>query len=292
MTGKVIIIAEVGECWNGDRKQAQKLIQVAASAGCDYVKFQTLDTDTVKDNDPEKEWFLKVALTEEMIDFIIKFSKKNSIKPLFTPANLKKAMMLKDGFKLSEVKIASSVAHDSQTVRYAAKNFKRVFLSTGLSSLEEIKNMVRFFDKNKRTQLYLLHCISEYPTGPLLKKRGLLPLAPEDVHLNMMLMLKELFPQYGIGYSDHTVSILPSICAVAAGAKVIEKHITLDRNKPAKLFKNKTGYLGTDHVLSLEPSELRNMVGQIRQVEKILGPEKWERTSGEKMLKKFLIGRF
>jgi N,N'-diacetyllegionaminate synthase len=291
MVGKILIIAEIGECWNGDIVQAKKLIEISADAGCDYVKFQTLDFETVHNDDPERDWFIKIALTDELIDYFITYARKNKIKPLFTPANLKKAKLLKESFGLHEVKIASSVAQDNVTVKYCAKNFKRVFLSTGMSSLKKLKQVIRYFD-DRNTDLYLLHTISEYPTGVLLEERGLVPLSEENVHLNMMLILKETFPCYKIGYSDHTVGLLATLCAAAAGAAVIEKHITLDRSKPIKLYNSRRGYLGTDHVLSLEPDELREMVKQIRQVEKIFGKWKWERTSGEKIIKNFLVGRF
>lgn len=291
MKGKTIIIAEIGECWNGDIEKAKKLISIAAEAGCDYVKFQTLDREAVKPNDPEKDWFSKIALTEELIGLFIKIANENNINPLFTPANVKKARMLKERFNLKEVKIASSVLHNKEAVGYIAKYFEKVFLSTGMSSLKEISNAARHFNKQK-TELFILHCISEYPTGILLKKKGLMSLAEEDVHLNMMMILKEIFPQFKIGYSDHTSGLLVPLYAVAAGAEVIEKHITLDRKKPIQLYKSGKGYLGTDHILSLEPEELKEMVRRIRQIERIFGEWKWERTDGEKVLKKFLVNRF
>jgi N,N'-diacetyllegionaminate synthase len=288
---RTIIIAEAGECWNGEIGQAKKLIEISAQAECDYIKFQTLDKETIKDSDPERDWFLKIALTEKMIERFIKYADKNRIRPLFTPANLKKARMLKEKFGREEVKIASSVFHNKETVQYIAENYKTIFLSTGMSSLKEIKVGLNCF-KKRDIDLYILHCISEYPTGLLLEKNGLMPLAEENVHLNMMLILKKSFPRYKIGYSDHTVGLLTPICAVAAGAEVIEKHITLNRSEPIKLYKSSRGYLGTDHVLSLEPTELKEMVRQIRQVEKIFGEWKWERTAGERILRPFLIGRF
>ena len=291
MRKRAIIIAEVGECWNGDVKQGEALIRAASEAGCDYVKFQTLDKETVHNDDPERDWFLKVALTDEMIGIFIEYARMFGIKPLFTPANLKKAKILRKQFDLTEVKIASSVLHDKETVLYIAKNYKRVFLSTGMSSLEELNNKIECFGE-KRTELFILHCISEYPTGALLEEKGLVPLAEEDAHLNMMLMLKETFPKHKIGYSDHTAGLLAPICAVAAGAEVIEKHITLDKKKPIELYKSGKGYLGTDHILSLEPDELKEMVRKIRQVEKIFGDWKWQRTEGERKLRDFLVGRF
>src|SRR3989338_3980879 len=212
---KTIVIAEIGECWNGDRDQAKKLIKIAAKAGCGYVKFQTLDRDTIREDDPEKEWFLKVALSEDMIGFIVREAAKNKILPLFTPANVKKAKMLKERFRCQEIKIASSVARNKETIKYCSENFETVFLSTGMSSLSEIKKMVDHFEE-RRVNLYLLHCISEYPTGPLLDKKGLASLSEDDVHLDMMLILKEKFPTCRIGYSDHTRGLLACICAVAA----------------------------------------------------------------------------
>lgn len=291
MSKNTLVIAEAGECWNGDPLQAEKLIRCAAEAGCDYIKFQTLDRDTISDSDPEKEWFLRIALSHAMIERILKYSLRQGIRPLFTPANLKKAQMLREDFGVTEVKIASSVSFDRKVVNYIAGNFRRVFLSTGMNSIRELRSLVGAFE-GKKGELYILHCVSEYPTGPLLEKRGLVALSENNVNLNMMLILKEMFPKHKVGYSDHCLGILPSICAVAAGARVIEKHITLDRDKPVALYKSKKGYLGTDHVLSLEPEEVTELVCQIRRVEDIFGKKRWVRSEGERMLKSFLIGRF
>ena len=107
-----------------------------------------------------------------------------------------------------------------------------------------------------------------------------------------MRMLIQMFPHHKIGYSDHTSGILAPLVAVAVGAKVIEKHITLDRQTPIKNFETGGEYLGTDHVLSIEPDELKEMVKQIREVEKILGERKWQRSEGERILRDFLRGRF
>ena len=97
---------------------------------------------------------------------------------------------------------------------------------------------------------------------------------------------------YKIGYSDHTSGILAPIAAVAMGAMVVEKHVTLDRKKPIENFNKGKKYLGTDHILSAEPEELKEMVSQIREVEKMLGKPKWERSEGEKILRNFLRKRF
>jgi N,N'-diacetyllegionaminate synthase len=286
---KAIIIAEIGECFNGDFKKAKRLISVAKDSGCDMAKFQTLDYDNIRDDDPEKEWFRKIALNPEKIRYLIKYSREVGIPILFSPENIKTASWLLD-FNLEDIKIPSSLITELDFINFVNLNFKRVFVSTGMASLKEVKQAVKRLSKVRN--LYIMHCISEYPTGPLIRLRGLKALSHEDVRLNMMKMLMELFPQYKVGYSDHTCGIIAPLAAVAMGARVIEKHITLDRETPIKNYKNNKEYLGTDHVLSLEPGELREMVEQIREVEKILGEWKWKRSQGEKILREFQRKRF
>lgn len=286
---KTIIIAEIGECFNGDFDIAKRLISIAQNAGCDIVKFQTLDYENISEDDPEKEWFKKIALNPEKIKYLTEYADKIRIKILFTPENIKTATWLLDlGHK--SLKVASSSISDINYFEFINGHFEQVFLSTGMASLNEVNEAVNNLGKVK--DLYILHCISEYPTGPLLKQRGLKSLSHEDVRLNMMKILMKLFPQHKIGYSDHTSGILAPLAAVAAGAKVIEKHITLDRKTPIRNFETGIEYLGTDHVLSIEPAELKEMIRQIREVEKLFGDWKWERSEGENILRDFLRGRF
>jgi len=286
---RTIIIAEIGECFNGDFDIAKKLMHEAKEAGCDIVKFQTLDYENISEDDPEKEWFKKIALNPEKIRLLIKYAKEIEIQIIFTPENIKTAKwLLNSGHK--SVKIASSSVGDINFIKFVNNNFEQVFISTGMASLDEVNEAVNSLSSIKN--LYILHCVSEYPTGTLLKKQGLRALAHENVRLNMMRMLIQMFPHHKIGYSDHTSGILAPLVAVAVGAKVIEKHITLDRQTPIKNFETGGEYLGTDHVLSIEPDELKEMVRQIREVEKMLGEWKWERTEGEKILRDFIRGRF
>lgn len=286
---KTIIIAEIGECFNGDLGAAKKLIREAKTAGCDIAKFQTLDCENISEDDPEKEWFRKIALDPVSIRYLIECGRKIGIQVLFTPENVKTAAWLVDA-GLDDVKIASSTLTDRRLLSFANQNFKRIYISTGMATVGEIKSAVRALRKVR--ELFIMHCVSEYPTGPLLEKRGLRALASEDVRLNMMKIIKGLFPSHRVGYSDHTSGILAPIAAVAAGAEVIEKHITLDRKMPIRNFNLRKRYMGTDHVLSAEPKELREMVRSIREIEKMFGPSKWERSEGEKVLRDFLRGRF
>ena len=229
----VIIIAEIGECFNGDMQIAETLILEAKAAGCDIVKFQTLDYESISEDDPERDWFLKVALTPEKVEYLIEYANNHQINILFTPDNVKTAQwLLQAGLK--EVKIASSVAADREFIEFVNGNFERVYMSTGMCSLDEVNGAVDSLGAIK--ELYIMHCVSEYPTGPLLEQRGLKALDSGDVRLNMMRLLMALFPQHKIGYSDHTAGILAPVAAVAMGARVIEKHITLDRQTPIKNF--------------------------------------------------------
>lgn len=287
--GQTIIIAEIGECFNGEMEQARKLISVAAKAGCDYAKFQTLDKEGIAPDDPEREWFLKNVLDEGRLRQLMKWCDDYDIKFLCTPENRKNAELLKK-LGCREVKIASTCSWDNKLISYVANNFSVVFISTGMATIEEVDGIVSKFKEQQ--QIFLMHCISEYPTGPLLEQRGLKALCPEDVHIAMMDILKERYPQAIIGYSDHTNGIVAPVVAVARGAQVIEKHITLDREIPIKNFYKSGRYSGTDHVLSLEPDELALMVKSIHQAEKMIGEKVWKRTSGEKILLDFLRGRF
>lgn len=288
-TNKTIIIAEIGECFNGDMALAKKLIKVARDAGCDYAKFQTLDFENIAEDDPERDWFLKIALTPEKINEIVQYAKQSGIRILFTPENIKTAQWLTEA-GLNEVKIASNCLINEDLISFINHHFKRVFMSTGMASLDEVNRAVWLLKES--IEVYLMHCISEYPTGPLLELRGLKALDPSDVRLNMMLMLKNLFPRCHVGYSDHTDGILAAVAAVSAGAEVIEKHITYDKQIPIKNYLEGKEYLGTDHVLSIEPDELGEMVRRIREVESMFGEWKWERTKGEMILSEFLRERF
>ena len=284
----VIIIAEIGECWNGDLAQAFQLIDVAAKTGCDYAKFQTLDRTGIAADDPEREWFFKLALNESELIQLIERCRQSNISFLATPEKTGQAKLLLK-LECTAIKVASSCLVDDDLLGYVNGRFRRVFLSTGLATLEEVAHALSLL--HDVPELFVLHCIAEYPTGPLLDERGLRALDDVDVHLSMMDILTDRFPSVAVGYSDHTVGQLAPIVAVAAGARVIEKHITLDRDGPVSNF-NGGPYLGTDHVLSLEPSELEEMVANVRKVEKMLGPPQWQRTPAELKLKRFLRERF
>lgn len=285
----VEIIAEVGECFNGDMQIAHIMIHEAKKAGCDVVKFQILDIDEVAKDDPEYDWFAKIELGPQQIKQLIKWTEEEEIDILFTPVSVKTAKWLLEAGQ-KQVKIASSFVGKTELIEYINNNFEKVYASTGMADLNEISDMINAL--NKVRDITLLHCISEYPTGPLLDERGLRALDEKDAHLNMMLMLKGIFRNVRIGYSDHTDDVFVPLVASSMGAEVIEKHFTLDRKTPIEHFERKLEYMGTDHVLSIEPDALKTMVDNIRRMELIIGDWRWDRSDGEKVLMKFLKNRY
>lgn len=257
---KVIIIAEAGVNHNGDIVLAEKLIDAAVDAGVDFVKFQTFKAENLVSNSAKKadyqientqdstesqlQMLKKLELSHVQHNDLIKYCQKKKISFFSTAFDLESLDYLKAlGFEM--VKIPSGEITNLPYLKKAALLFSKVIISTGMSTLNEIESALNVFLSNgtKRESIYILHCNTEYPT-PM-----------EDVNLLAMLTIKNKF-NVQIGYSDHTLGIEVSIAAVALGAKIIEKHFTLDRSLP-----------GPDHRASLEPKELKKMVSAIRNVE-------------------------
>tara|TARA_B110000027_G_scaffold7606_1_gene6826 strand:- start:2055 stop:3077 length:1023 start_codon:yes stop_codon:yes gene_type:complete len=257
---KVIIIAEAGVNHNGDIKLAKKLIDVAAEAGVDYVKFQSFKADKLVSPDAKKADY-QIKNTEEEDDSQYQMLKQLELSvddhiELIKYCSLKKIKFFSTAFDLDGIsylsslnlgvfKIPSGELTNFPYLRAVANTGLPVILSTGMANLDEIQKSVQVLISNgtKKNQITVLHCNTEYPT-PMI-----------DVNLKAMLTIKEKLG-VSIGYSDHTLGIEVPIAAVALGAKVIEKHFTLDRNLK-----------GPDHKASLEPNELKKMVIAIRNIE-------------------------
>ncbi|MBQ3800935.1 MAG: N-acetylneuraminate synthase family protein [Treponema sp.] len=289
MMRHVQVIAEVGECFNGDMDTARQMIHVAKDAGCDTVKFQLLDMVEVATDDPERDWFAKIELDPKRISQLISWGGEEGIDILFTPVSVKTARWLLDAGQ-RQVKIASSFVKKRELLSFINQNFDLVYASTGMASIDDINLMLTELDRPSEVRLF--HCISEYPTGPLLEERGLVAMREEDAHLEMMSMMRCLFPGMKIGYSDHTDEILVPVLAAAMGADMIEKHFTLDKKTPIEHFNRRLEYMGTDHVVSVEPDGLKEMVSLVRRAERIRGERVWERSAGERILIEFLQGRY
>jgi N,N'-diacetyllegionaminate synthase len=263
MSNKTVIIAEAGVNHNGDLDQAKKLIEAAASSGADYIKFQTFTAEQLvtpeahkaeyqknasDDKETQYELLNKLELSEEDHFELLNYANTLGIKFLSTGFDINSVKFLMQlGQKI--IKIPSGEITNRPYLQYVGSLRKEVILSTGMSTLLEVENAIEIITNfgTPRELLTVLHCTSEYPT----------PMS--DVNLLAMVNMREKL-KINVGYSDHTLGIVVSIAAVALGAKVIEKHITLDKNLP-----------GPDHQASILPTELREMVSAIRSIEIALG---------------------
>ena len=263
------IIAEAGVNHNGDIKLAYRLIDKAKEAGADAIKFQSFITEKIaskkvdaapyqKENlkslETQFDMLKKLELSYEDFRKIKKYCDDIGIIFLSTPFDKESLDFLIDELKVPVIKIGSGEITNLPFLKYAARKKIPIILSTGMSNLSEVEEAVNVITQNQDSMdtsifppLTLLHCTSNYPC-PM-----------EEVNLKAMLTLKEAF-KLPVGYSDHTLGVEVPIAAVALGAKVIEKHFTLDKNLP-----------GPDHKASLEPEELKVMIKAIRNIEKALG---------------------
>ena len=260
MDNKVIIIAEAGVNHNGDYENAKKLILAAANAGADYVKFQTFKADklvtkesqkaeyqiiNLKENgDTQYEMLKKLEMPEAWHYDLIKYANDCGIKFLSTGFDEDSIDFL-DSLNIDLFKIPSGEITNKPYLEHIAKKGKPIVISTGMSNLQEIKDAVVVLQAHQiaKNKITILHCNTEYPT-PM-----------QDVNL---LAMKTIQNELGVqvGYSDHTLGVEVPIAAVALGAVLIEKHFTLDRN-----------LVGPDHLASLTPEELKQMVTSIRNIE-------------------------
>jgi N,N'-diacetyllegionaminate synthase len=264
MTKKVIIIAEAGVNHNGDISLAKNLIDVAADAGVDYVKFQTFNAkklvsksaqkaDYQKENtnnqaESQLEMLKKLELSKDNHRVLIEYCKSKNIKFLSTAFDLDSIDFLHE-LKIELWKVPSGEITNLPYLKKIGSLSKPVIISTGMATMNEIEDAINII-KGAGTELGLitvLHCNTEYPT----------PMC--DVNLTAMNTIKQAF-KVPVGYSDHTLGIEIPIAAVALGATVIEKHFTLDKNME-----------GPDHKASLEPDELKAMVTAIRNIEQAMG---------------------
>ena len=253
------VIAEIGINHNGDLNSAKQLIKVAKDAGCDAVKFQKEPRSFY----PQNQWNkLRETPWGEMtyIDYRhkVEFSipeyeeldiyAKNLDIIWFASCWDSQAVKDIEKFNVPIYKIASASLTDEEMISEVLKTDKSIILSTGMSSLEEINKTVEFIGNN---ELAILHTTSTYPCKP------------EELNLNVIKTYFEDFPDNIIGYSGHETGLVTTAVAVSMGAKIIERHITLDRSM-----------WGTDQATSIEPQGLMSLIKYIRTVEKAMGDGK------------------
>lgn len=259
--GKAIIIAEAGVNHNGDIELAKKMIEEAAVAGADYIKFQTFKAERLLRKNTEKAAYQKATTDEtetqyEMIkrlelsesDFRLLKShcEAHNIGFLSSPFDNESVDFL-HALGVDFFKIPSGEIVNVPYLRQIGRTGKPVVLSTGMSTLGEIEFALDILRESGTTDIAVLHCNTEYPTPY------------PDVHLHAMRSIKHAF-HTKVGYSDHTIGIEVPIAAIALGAEIIEKHFTLDKDLP-----------GPDHAASVSPEELKRMVEAIRNTERALG---------------------
>ncbi len=261
MANHVYIIAEAGVNHNGSLELAKQLVDVAAEAGADAVKFQTFvpqnlvsryaekadyQKETTDKKESQLEMLQKVMLKKEWHQVLIDYAEAKRIQFISTPFDLESIDFLA-GLNLPLYKIPSGEISNLPYLERISKLGKPVVLSTGMSTLYEVREAVNILRENGCPSVSVLHCNTQYPT-PF-----------EDVNLRVMDSLREEL-KLDVGYSDHTLGIEVPIAAVAMGATIIEKHFTLNKTME-----------GPDHKASLEPNELIAMVRGIRNIEKAIG---------------------
>lgn len=266
-----IIIAEAGVNHNGSLKLAKQMIDEAAKAGADYIKFQTFKSEklvskyaqkadyqkkTTGNNESQLQMLEKLALSYDDFVELKKYCEQIGIGFLSTPFDEDSIRFL-DSLDMDFWKIPSGEITNYPYLVQIAQTGRDIVLSTGMCEMDEIADAMKVLEESGAGNISLLHCNTEYPTPY------------EDVNLLAMKQMRTAFKKQ-VGYSDHTVGIEVPIAAVALGAEIIEKHFTLDKNME-----------GPDHKASLEPLELTQMICSIRHIEKSLGDGNKKRTASE-----------
>ncbi len=255
------VIAEAGVNHNGQIDLARRLIDVAAEAHVDAVKFQAFRTDQLSTERSTRDTLRKLELPGEAFAELQSHCRARGVLFLSTPFDEESADLLHHlcvpGFKVG----SGDLTHHP-LLAHIARYGKPLLLSTGMSFLEEVEEAVSVIRKAGNDQIVLLHCISRYPADP------------EEANLRALKTLKNRF-DVPVGFSDHTLGTQVAVAAVALGASVLEKHITLDRSLP-----------GPDHAASLEPPELQQLVRSIRTVQSALGDGEKKPMVGEEETRK------
>lgn len=256
----IFIIAEAGVNHNGRLVLAKRLIKAAKEAGADAVKFQTWKTEELivkgtkiaeyqRNNTKESDQYRmlkKLELSYGEFKELKKYADDLGIMFLSTPDEESSLNFLTDELNLPIIKIGSSELTNHLYLRKISAKNRPMILSTGMGDMKEVKKAIKVIvEVNPNPELAILHCTTNYPCPP------------EEINLNVIKTYQQQFPDYVIGYSDHSAGIKVPLLAVALGAKIIEKHFTLDN-----------GMEGPDHKASLNPMAFRQMVKTIRSAEK------------------------
>lgn len=251
--GAPYFVAEVNSSHGGSVETAKQMINAAADCGCNCVKFQSWSAKSLysktyyKANPIAKRFVDKFSMSEEQLCEIVDYCKKAGVSFSSTPySNEEVDFLVSVGVPF--IKIASMEINNYPFLEYIANKGLPVVLSTGMADADEIDKAVKTIEKTGNKNLCLLHCISIYP--------------PEisEINLRNILGLREKYPDYPIGFSDHSLGTEMACAAVGLGAALIEKHMTLDKSK-----------IGMDNQMAMEPNDLKLLVQQCKNVSKALG---------------------
>lgn len=252
--GRPYIVSEVNSSHNGSMDLAKQMIDASVEIGCDCVKFQSwsvesLYSKTYYDANPiSKRFVKKFSMNSEQLKELAGYCKEKGISFSSTPYSEEEVDFLVSECNVPYIKIASMELNNPRFLRYIGEKHVPIILSTGMSSFDEVDEAVNVLRDAGVEQMVILHCVSIYPTN----------LA--NVNLLNIVGLRERYPMYPIGFSDHTEGDAAAVAAVALGAGVIEKHLTLDRSK-----------VGMDNGMATEPPEFSLLVNKCRDTQIALG---------------------
>lgn len=265
MNKHVYIIAEVGPNHNGSLERALEMVEKIAATGVDAIKFQMTNPYALYSDDSFKatyqvkndnagsarEMSLRNQLSKDGHIAVYNRCKELGIDYGCTAFDMDSLLFLDEHFELPYYKIASGEIFSMDMIDYMSTKHKKIILSTGMATYDEIEKSLSLFNRNFKKDITILHCISNYPAKY------------DEVNLLNMLEIKKRFG-YEVGFSDHTIGNECAIAAVAMGASIIEKHVTLDKTLP-----------GPDHKASIDIPELASLVSSIRHIEQAIGvPER------------------
>ena len=248
------VIAELGSNHNGDMKLAKKLIQEAKESGADCVKFQSWSKDTLfskkkyQDNFNLEEIVDAYSISEKELLEMKKFAVELDIDLTSTPFSKKEVDFLLDKLESPFVKVASMDLNNYPFLEYIAKKGKPIVLSTGLSELFEIDKAIKTIESAGNRSIIILHCVANYPP------------VDKDINLNNIKTLMATYPEYPIGFSDHTLGIAIPTASAALGVCLIEKHFTLDKNME-----------GWDHKVSVTKNEMKEIISNASRINDAMG---------------------
>lgn len=264
--GKPYVIAEIGANHNGDMALAKKMIKIAANAGADCVKFQSWSVDSVfskkvyednyflnddyrNRNDTDlKEIVEKFAISENQLLEMKKYCDEHNIDCISTPFSKTEVDFLVDKLGASFIKVASMDLNNYPLLGYFARKNVPMIVSTGLNELYEIDKAIKTIEESGNKDIIILHCVSIYPPDN------------DQVNLKRISTLQQLYPNYPIGFSDHSIGSALPIASIALGAAVIEKHFTFDKDME-----------GWDHAVSADENELIEICQGVKKVYESMG---------------------